>query len=284
MIQITAKILAFFVNFISVKDKEIVNLHGQLFLNKKNGAKFSRKVYEHFILVLLELIFLKNEEFNKEYTFEFSDEMTFNEMASTKKSKLILSAHIGNWELMAAAFAERGVIVTTVARRARSKLVQKFLERIRAKSRIKTVWRTERDSTKEIIRLVKNQELIAGLIDQDTRVGSTVSSFMGLPAKTPNALIAIGLRNDAKLFCCFNARVDKKKFYIEIKELKSTAEAEIIEEYNKNLESFIYRYPEQWVWFHKRWRSPDNETTFSHEAYVNYLKSKIKERNNQEKL
>ena len=55
----------------------------------------------------------------------------------------------------------------------------------------------------------------------------------------------------------------------------SSSEYEILHSYNQRLEALIRRYPDQWVWFHKRWRSLPDGTTLSSREYEDTLRERL---------
>jgi hypothetical protein len=65
----------------------------------------------------------------------------------------------------------------------------------------------------------------------------------------------------------FIFREGLNKYRVFLDELNGSSEQEILTAYNKRLEELIRRYPEQWAWFHKRWRcSPDGRRLSSKET------------------
>ena len=173
---------------------------------------------------------------------------------------LALTAHIGNWDLLGAYFANQGLSVSTIGRPARSRILQPILEKLRRRNGIDTIWRDT--NPKKIISLFKGKKILAALIDQDTPVRSVFSPFFGVPAKTPAGLIDLALRFSTAIYAVFLVRESRYwyRIYIERAEHLQSGRPDLAW-YHKELESVIHHHPEQWAWFHKRWRSSQAEGT-----------------------
>ncbi len=198
------------------------------------------------------------------------------ELAANKRSVLALTAHTGNWDLLGAYMISKGLTVSTVATPARIPWVHRLLDYLRGCYGIKTLWRHSSSNAREILKLFKDSNVIAALIDQDTRVDSIWGTFFGLPVKSPSGLVSLAKRLNIEIVTCFIARLPDNSYQIELLPCDTSLDtAELIQLYNMRLEDFIRRYPDSWVWMHKRWRSPSPEKTLSSREYINFLKAKV---------
>lgn len=214
-------------------------------------------------------------------------------IAWTKDERPIiaLTAHTGNWDLLAAYAIARGVPISTVGKEAKNPNLQVALRSMREAYGIDTIWRSDRSGVKRIVSCFKERRVIAALIDQDTRVDSVFVPFFGTPVKTPSTLIDLGKRFNARFVTAFIVRTGGTNFEIHASELDGTQSTEgILAQYHQGLEKIIRSHPEQWVWFHKRWRSQPAQsitskespaekqslgTTLSSREYIKMLSSKI---------
>jgi KDO2-lipid IV(A) lauroyltransferase len=183
-----------------------------------------------------------------------------------------LTGHTGNWDLLAAYVIARGVGVTTIGREARSPVAQELLRSIRDSYGVETIWRSDRSGLKRIVHCLREKRVLAALIDQDTRVESDYVPFFGTPAKTPSSLVALGKKFNARFVTAFIFQTGSSSFELFVEEIKDDAEsASILTEYSRRLELLIRRYPEQWVWFHKRWRTQPGQETMGTTRYLEWL-------------
>jgi KDO2-lipid IV(A) lauroyltransferase len=117
------------------------------------------------------------------------------------------------------------------------------------------------------------------LIDQDTKVESIPVSFFGQAAKTPVSLITLGKKSNARFVSAFLFRTGWFRFTVFVEQIPDgTTEEDILRVYNERLEQYIRRYPDQWVWFHKRWRTTPQGVTLSSKEYAAVLEARIKNR------
>ena len=189
--------------------------------------------------------------------------------APSGRGILCLTGHVGNWDLLGARIASSGIPLTVIGREARNPLFHRLLVWLRGRAGLNTIWRNEKGALKSLVRALSSPGIVAALIDQDTHVDSIMSPFFGVPVKTPSALIELALRLDCHIVSAFYLRQGCGSFKFEIRELydpaakselgSSRTEAPTAESiaraYHAHLEEIICRYPDQWVWMHKRWRT-----------------------------
>ena len=214
---------------------------------------------------------------NAEHSFFMNNFEEFQKVATSGKPFLILTAHTGNWDLLAAYACKIGLPLLTVGRKANNVLIQELLANIRKKYGIETIWRTSTFSSRKLIEGISSGRALAGLIDQDTKVDGTPVPFFGELATCPSALISLAKRRELPIITAFNFRVGSGRFQLFWKRLDSQLPVEqIILEYNQFLESLIRRFPDQWVWFHKRWRTRPDGYRLSGKEYLEKLERQAK--------
>jgi len=182
-----------------------------------------------------------------------------------------LSAHLANWELLAALQAADGVPLTVVGREANRPQLHRQLIALRQRSGVKTVWRGDPGAARTLLRTLQQREVIAALVDQDTAVSSLAVPFFGHPAMTPSSVIEIAQRQQARIVSIFLVRPTPSSYAVHLRELTSHASpVEILTEYHRHLEEMLRQFPAQWPWFHKRWRTQGGET-LSTSRYLAFL-------------
>jgi len=183
-----------------------------------------------------------------------------------------LTGHLGNWDLFAAYTRTKGVPLHAIGRETKSPFLQQLVKRLRDNSGVTMLWRTGVAGGREIARILSKGGVIAALIDQDTTVRSAWVPFFGHPAKTPTTLAEIALRNDAALVSSFLVRTGPLAYRVSIREITDrTSIQRVLEQYHAHLEELVRQYPEQWVWIHKRWRSPNESKAMSSREYLAWL-------------
>ena len=189
---------------------------------------------------------------------------------------MALTGHFGNWEMLALAGRKNEITITTAAKKANNFFIQSLISTIREKIGIKTIWREKdkKNNVDQVLEALKPGCIFATLIDQDTRVKSIFSNFFGIPAKTPVTAVKIGLEKNCIFIAVFLVR-QKENFEMILEEISHNNEKEIINNYQSVLEQVITKNPEQWVWFHKRWRSQDNGQVLSSAQYIDWLMKQV---------
>lgn len=202
---------------------------------------------------------------------------------------VVLTAHFGNWDLLAAYAIAKGIPITTIGREARNTGLQEALKWMRELYGVETLWRSDKAALKRLISCMREKRVIAALIDQDTRVESIFTPFFGIPTRTPSSLVELGKKCNARFLYAFLKRSTRgssvgnrdssPQFELVAGELPDVARTEdILATYHSHLEGCIAEHPEQWVWFHKRWRSQPNGTTLSTREYLCWLKNAQEQR------
>ncbi|MGH7926868.1 MAG: lysophospholipid acyltransferase family protein, partial [Candidatus Binatia bacterium] len=169
------------------------------------------------------------------------------------------TGHIGNWELLAQSVASAGYLVATVAKASYDPRVTRWLQNWRSTRGLRIVWRDEVNAGKIILSVLRQNGLMAFLIDQNTRTAGEFISFFGRPAFTPTTPAAIALRTGAAVLFCWHHR-RAKQHKISFERIRYTPSGDpkhdvsaLTTMFNDRLEAAIRRAPEQWVWLHTRW-------------------------------
>ncbi|NIZ09841.1 lysophospholipid acyltransferase family protein [Pseudooceanicola sp. HF7] len=107
----------------------------------------------------------------------------------------------------------------------------------------------------EMVRHLKGGGNVAILLDQHMGTGAELT-FMGHRAYTSTSPFEIAERYGALVIPCFAIRQpDGLSFHLWIEEpIPSMAPEAMAQAYNDTLEALVHRYPEQWLWVHRRWK------------------------------
>jgi len=184
---------------------------------------------------------------------------------------LLLTGHIGAWELSVFAHSVYGHPMSFLARRVDNPLVEQLAEKLRSRYGNRSI--DKRGSVREVLRTLKDGGVVGILADLNaTREEGVFVDFFGLKACTTAGLATLALRTGAivvpgYIFWDETARVHRLCFEpplatIDTGNQRSDTIA-ITAQYARALESIIRKHPEQWLWIHRRWRTrPEGEPTF----------------------
>lgn len=225
-----------------------------------DAAKTTRRMFVHFADSIWELS--RMHQSVPELTNEAK--RVLDEVLAEGKGVVLITGHIGNWEILGQAIAAAGYPITTIARPSYDPRLTAWLHQWRTRRGLQVVWR-QRNSGKAILRVLRKNSLMAFLIDQDTETAGAYVPFFGRPAFTPTTPAALALRTGAPVIFCWHHR-RRKRHEITIERIcyESTGDTErdvvaLTGVLTARLESVIRAVPEQWVWLHKRWRKDGTE-------------------------
>jgi Kdo2-lipid IVA lauroyltransferase/acyltransferase len=181
------------------------------------------------------------------------------------RGAIVLTGHLGNWELAGAMVAAHGMPIDVVVRLMGNPLFDAFLTRTRARLGMTVV--RDRDAVRQTPRALRAGHVIAFLADQSgLHIASSFIDFFGRPAKTPRGPAVFALRLRAPLYFGACIRQPDGRYRIHVREItvERTGDTEhdvdaILNEYSRLLEHYVREAPEQYFWQHRRWkRQPAN--------------------------
>lgn len=258
-------------SWIPTRDRRIAQLQLKCFLPPQLDPVAISDVYRSVGSSITEGLNLTPLINNMSQVVHTPHEDRIQDLLGRGKPIIAFTAHTGNWDLMAAYYVSRGLALSTVGRRARNQVLQDILTDIRSDYGIRTLWREDPSSTRELLRTLKRGEIVAALIDQDTTVTSLSVPFFGQPASTPSALAALGLRLGAVFASSFIFRTAPLRYEVVVDELIGDTPEELLHQYHQRLEHYLKQWPAQWVWFHKRWRTLPSGQRMSSRQYLTWL-------------
>ncbi|MEK6733468.1 MAG: lysophospholipid acyltransferase family protein [Candidatus Omnitrophota bacterium] len=177
------------------------------------------------------------------------------------KAVIILSAHFGNWELLAHYLSIMGMPMNVIARRVRQSGLEAFLIRIRKKNGVNILYRDA--SAKEVVGLLKNKEFAGIMPDQDMdSVSGVFVDFFNRLAWTPSGPAVLNFLTGATIVPCFIVRrefghevlIEKPIELVKTEDRRKDI-SENTQRYTKVIEDHIRKFPDHWVWFHDRWKT-----------------------------
>ncbi|HEX2093764.1 MAG TPA: lysophospholipid acyltransferase family protein [Longimicrobiaceae bacterium] len=175
---------------------------------------------------------------------------------------LLVTGHYGNWEIAAATVASRGVPVAAIVKRMGNRLVDARLEELRRRLGVESI--EMRDAPRQVPRVLKENGVVGIVADQDARGSGVFVPFFGRPASTHRGPALFALRLGAPVFACTARRKPGPEVRYEVYghrvPVRRTGdlEADVLHltgELATALEDDVRAAPEQYFWFHRRWKT-----------------------------
>lgn len=173
---------------------------------------------------------------------------------------MVVTGHLGNWELGGSYVAARGVPLEAVARRMENPLFDAYLNETRRRIGMTVIH--DADAVRRVPRAMRERHVVAFLVDQGAvGLASTWVPFFGRYAKTPRGPAVFALRLGTPLLFACALRQPSGRFVIHFEpvpvESTGTLDADvdrIVAAYTSTLERWVRRAPEQYFWHHRRWK------------------------------
>ncbi len=185
------------------------------------------------------------------------------------KGVLFLTGHLGAWELSAFAHSLNGHPLSIVMRPLDNPYIDRLVQSYRTMHGNKTV--SKDDFIRGLLAAMRAGESVGILMDTNmTPPQGVFVNFFGVPAYTASGLARIALRTDAAVVPGFTVWEPKLGKYVlrfdPAVELVRTGDdnADIVANtamFTSVIEDHIRRYPDQWLWLHRRWKTrPEGES------------------------
>ena len=186
-------------------------------------------------------------------------------LAGTGAAAILVSGHLGNWELLGPVARRLGMPLHVVYRHANNAAVDAVIRAYRLRGAVGLVPKGA-EGARALLRLLARGGRVGLLVDQRMSDGIEAPLF-GRPAMTSAAAAQLALRFGLPLLPAHCQRLDGAHFRIVVDaplELAVTGDrrADVLAatvRLNALLEGWIRDRPEQWLWLHRRWRDATAE-------------------------
>lgn len=223
-----------------------------------------RRVFRNFVRVAVEFALLPAliERRGVDDVVEVAGLEHLRAAMDAGKGGIIFSAHLGNWESLAAGAAAAGLRYHAVGREMDNPRLDRFLNERRGQY-ARSVIHKDR-ALSRVARLLRDGEFVVMLIDQHAGRNGVWVDFLGRPASTFRAPAELAVRFGVPLLGAFGVRVDRSpRFRLEFlppvwADRAAEREAEVArltQTMSNVIGDWVMRYPEQWNWLHRRWRT-----------------------------
>jgi len=229
---------------------------------EKNIKKIAFGNYKSFAITLIEIFCIpitSNTEIKTKVNCENLD-LIFDRY-NENKGVILLGAHFGNWEYMALSMGVKlNIPLAVVVKEQRNPYVTNWMNRVRTK------WNNSivplGISIRQIYQTLKNNQIVAMVADQRGSEEGIKVDFFGRNISVHTGPAALSLKTGAPILYGISVRQKNYSYNTKFTEISkdnlSGSNEEKIKELSQRhmsyLEEYVRKYPEQWLWMHKRWK------------------------------
>ncbi len=179
------------------------------------------------------------------------------------KGVLFLTAHLGGWEIGSFMHSLHGHPLHIVVRPLDNPYVDRLVEKFRTLHGNTTF--SKQDFARALLSAMKAGETVGLLMDTNmTPPQGVFADFFGLPACTASGVARVALHTDAAVVPAFTIwdpvlRKYRVRFDPALTLVRTGNDADDVvtntARFNKVIEDYVRRYPDQWLWVHRRWKT-----------------------------
>ncbi len=227
-------------------------------------AAIARGMFAHFgrlLTVLLKFSTMSPAQMLARVEFEGEDRV--RAAHAEGRGVLLFTGHFGFWEINALVHALEIHPMSVLARPLDNPLLHQLLESVRRRTGNAVIYR--RGAIRRVLRALGDNQAVAILIDQHIQSADAVYvDFFSRPAATTSALAALALRTGAPVVPVFALPRPGGRFRMVYEHAVApppSDDPDAIRAFTQRctdvLEMYVRRYPDLWLWMHRRWRDVD---------------------------
>lgn len=221
-----------------------------------------RKNFEHIGISGVEMLRLdmfKPGSQDLQKYFDIKDLCQLRKALTLKRGVILLTGHLGFWEIGLFVLPELGIPFDVVAKPLKNPLTDRYFERIRKAFGVEVL--ESRKGARRIIKALQAEHVVGILLDQHiSPPGSVATEFFGRKAYTTTAITSMAMKYQIPVVPVFCLRQMDDRYHIWAEPMMILADdGDHAVERNTQLltdkiEEAIRKDVSQWFWMHKRWR------------------------------
>lgn len=235
--------------------------------NTKTDQEITRmvkKIFENLSLNFCDLVYTFHYRTRAQFLkiWEIKGEEHLKAAYEQGRGVLVSTCHIGSWEFSAIAPPVLGYPTSAVSAPLKNKRIDDLVVGRREARGMKNIHRGKGKAMPLIMEALKRGECLVIMIDQDIVAKGCFVDFYDKPAFTTTGAAKIAIEADVPVVTMVTRRLPNNKHCVEFFpafEMEKTGHTkrDLIENTKRihaPIEELIKTYPEQWVWFHERWK------------------------------
>ena len=192
----------------------------------------------------------------------WENEVHAREALARGKGMLVLTAHVGNFDLLCTIAPKFNYPTTIITKIIKNDAINKLWMDARSRFGLKFV--PAHNSYRQCLAALRKNEIVGFILDQNMiNTEGIFVDFFGKPACTSPGLAYMAAQSGATVVPVFMIRAEHGRHRVLIMppippppDRKPETIKEFTQLYTKVIEEVIRQYPDQWIWVHRRWRTP----------------------------
>jgi len=183
--------------------------------------------------------------------------------AQMNSGLILITAHLGAWELTSFGPSMLGHSLSFLVRRIDNPRIENLIDRVRTRFGNQTI--DKLSAARSMVKLLRSRGVLGLLPDLNTLDTEAIFvDFFGVPAATNFIMAKLALRTESPIIPIFAPWSEEKRKYLLIIQPPISIEPtgdedrdvrQLMTRLSQHIENQIRRYPGQWLWIHKRWKT-----------------------------
>lgn len=243
----------------------------QIYKLYRHKLGFSRlasiaKIYRNYYLLgqgLIDKVVVMSGIHNT-FTYEFDGEENLREIVSLQKGGILLSAHIGNWDIAGYLLKRLDARINIVMFDGEHKQIKEYLAGVTGKKSVNIIFiKNDLSHIYEISEAFKNNELVCMHADRFLEGNKTIKAgLLGETARFPMGPFVLAATFKVPVSFVFAVKENDLHYHFFASKIKSydhlqkdIAMQEMLTDFADEMEVKVKRYPEQWFNYHDFWHA-----------------------------
>ena len=219
------------------------------------------KTYQHFGRIVAE--FVRQDRYSAadvESMIHVENQELLDKAMEEDAGAILLLGHFGNWEIFGRWLGcQQNFASVALERPQNNPFVSEYISKKRRFGNLSIVSIFE--STKTFVSILRSGKALMMLADQDARRRGTFVDFFDIPSSTPRGAAVFAHRLKTPIILAFPVMMPDSSYHVILEEFPFMASGnndairKILQRYMNRLQYHVSNHPEQYFWFHRRWKT-----------------------------
>ena len=234
-----------------------LDLCGVLFPAEARFRLFLLRCFQHIGITAAEILRLgayRGSDFRSKITCHRI--ALFSKVHRMRRGAVLMSGHIGNWELLGGYVARLGYPVDLLVRRQSNREVDTLMNSLRRRQRVGIIYTDT--GARTLVEAIRKGRFVAILADQYGGAKSEKVWFFGNSVPVPTGPAALMHKYDLPLVFGALRRMKNGRHLLEMESITDWSNHDrhaIAQKYTELLEAAVRRSPEMWLWTHRKFKN-----------------------------